>query len=768
MIGLASAAKSAAFKAQAQNRQALVQMRKGDFKAAVGTATAALKSARQSKQTALIAMSLFRLSEAQFREGISDQAVQNASEAARSYAALAQPAGQGRALWAVAAAQSKLGHAAEANRAASEALALCRSCGDLYGAGNALNMLTFDEADLGTRLRLLNQALAAFDAAGYLERQAAITYNLGIAYSNLGLYRRARRLLLKARDVYVGTGSRAGLDTFLLIMALGEMEMGHLDAAHRYLAEADSAAGEGYQDRRFPSLRALTHGRLAILEGDQRAALRHGKLAVKLLRDDDQAAIEMNALASLGQAHLLMGSPVAALAATRRAVRLHRSHDLAALQALNPPLVWWRHSQALQANGQAAAAREALEMAYRFMQEGIRGLGDEGLRRNYLNKIEAHREIVLAWIKDARRRRLSPERRGAHLIGETSLREPFERLVDTGLRLNELRSTTELHEFLIDEATELCGAERVLLVLESPEGLRLAGSLVPRGEDAQDVLQDVAPALLQCRRTRAVSLTCRPEGASELDQRSCIIAPLIAQRELLGYLYADLDGAFGRLRESDRDLLGLLASQAAVALDNAQWSQGLEQKVAQRTEELEASKSLIEQRANELAIINSVQEGMAAELDFQAIIDLVGDKLREVFRTGDIGIRLVRRADQPCCTICTDMSTACGCTCRRERRSPGMAVDTTMRTRQPLVVPHRRPRSAALGIGAVPGTDQSRSAVVVPIIGRDRVLGFLVDGRLRAGRRLRRRRVAVAAAPLPPAWASRWRTRACSTRRSGC
>ncbi len=46
-----------------------------------------------------------------------------------------------------------------------------------------------------------------------------------------------------------------------------------------------------------------------------------------------------------------------------------------------------------------------------------------------------------------------------------------------------------------------------------------------------------------------------------------------------------------------------------------------------------------EQRAAELAVINSIQEGMAAELDFQAIVDLVGDKLREVFNTGDIGIR---------------------------------------------------------------------------------------------------------------------------------
>ena len=107
-----------------------------------------------------------------------------------------------------------------------------------------------------------------------------------------------------------------------------------------------------------------------------------------------------------------------------------------------------------------------------------------------------HREIIAAWLKDAHRRRLSTARRTAHLAGEASLREPFERLVDTGLRLNELRSAEELHEFLIDEATELSGAERVLLVLEARRtGCSLAGSLVPRGEDAAALLRDVASAL---------------------------------------------------------------------------------------------------------------------------------------------------------------------------------------------------------------------------------------------------------------------------------
>jgi hypothetical protein len=45
------------------------------------------------------------------------------------------------------------------------------------------------------------------------------------------------------------------------------------------------------------------------------------------------------------------------------------------------------------------------------------------------------------------------------------------------------------------------------------------------------------------------------------------------------------------------------------------------------------------QRTSELQIINSIQQGLGAKLDFQAIVDLVGDKLREVFDTPDLGIR---------------------------------------------------------------------------------------------------------------------------------
>ena len=46
-----------------------------------------------------------------------------------------------------------------------------------------------------------------------------------------------------------------------------------------------------------------------------------------------------------------------------------------------------------------------------------------------------------------------------------------------------------------------------------------------------------------------------------------------------------------------------------------------------------------EQRAAELAVINSIQQGIAGSLSFHGIVELVGDKLREVLRIDTIGIR---------------------------------------------------------------------------------------------------------------------------------
>ena len=74
-------------------------------------------------------------------------------------------------------------------------------------------------------------------------------------------------------------------------------------------------------------------------------------------------------------------------------------------------------------------------------------------------------------------------------------------------------------------------------------------------------------------------------------------------------------------------LLQTLANSMSVALENARLFDET-QRLLKETD----------QRAAELQIINSVQEGLASKLDIQAIYDLVGDKVREIFKVDIVSI----------------------------------------------------------------------------------------------------------------------------------
>jgi hypothetical protein len=88
----------------------------------------------------------------------------------------------------------------------------------------------------------------------------------------------------------------------------------------------------------------------------------------------------------------------------------------------------------------------------------------------------------------------------------------------------------------------------------------------------------------------------------------------------------DMENAFS---DSDVRLLSTIANSMSVALENARLF-----------EETQRLLKETEQRAAELAVINSIQRGMDEKLDFQAIIELVGDKLGDVVAAGDVAIRI--------------------------------------------------------------------------------------------------------------------------------
>ncbi|TMI89303.1 MAG: GAF domain-containing protein, partial [Bacteroidetes bacterium] len=101
--------------------------------------------------------------------------------------------------------------------------------------------------------------------------------------------------------------------------------------------------------------------------------------------------------------------------------------------------------------------------------------------------------------------------------------------------------------------------------------------------------------------------------------KSLVMVPMIASGDVTGAISLqnlDQENAFS---DSDVNLLTTLANSMSVALENAR----LFDETTRLLKETE-------QRTAELAVINSVQEGLARELDMHGIYDLVGDRVQKL------------------------------------------------------------------------------------------------------------------------------------------
>ena len=127
-----------------------------------------------------------------------------------------------------------------------------------------------------------------------------------------------------------------------------------------------------------------------------------------------------------------------------------------------------------------------------------------------------------------------------------------------------------------------------------------------------------------------------------------------------------------------------------------------------------------EARNAELAAISSVQQGVASKLEFQGVIDLVGDKLREVFDADTLEIKWY---DEPADLIQHVYVYEQGQRISLPPRRPAADGEyrRILRTRQPWVV-NTLAEMRVLGT-TPPGVAEAMSGVSVPIIGSERVLG---------------------------------------------
>jgi GAF domain-containing protein/CheY-like chemotaxis protein len=225
------------------------------------------------------------------------------------------------------------------------------------------------------------------------------------------------------------------------------------------------------------------------------------------------------------------------------------------------------------------------------------------------------------------------------------------------------------------------------------------------------VIQTRQPVLVGTREEQidlGVTLAASPESEQDLNQ-SYLGVPILLDDQVSGVVSVQSyrQNAFSA---NDLRLLQTLANSMSVALENARLFDET-QRLLKETE----------QRAAELAIINSVQEGLASKLDFQGIIDLVGDKIREIFDTHAINIAEYDAK--------SDLFSSLYTMERGNRRSfkpmtPGALFRHIIDTRESLRFNTAREFND-FGAITVPGTEFSMSGIFAPLIQGREFIGII-------------------------------------------
>ena len=192
--------------------------------------------------------------------------------------------------------------------------------------------------------------------------------------------------------------------------------------------------------------------------------------------------------------------------------------------------------------------------------------------------------------------------------------------------------------------------------------------------------------------------------------KSSLFVPLLAGGEVTGVISLqnlDREDAFS---EGDVRLLTTLAGSLSVALENVRLFDETKRLLTESNE-----------RAAELAIINSVQQGLAAQLDMQAMYDLVGDKIAEIFEAQVVDIGLY---DMAANLIRYPYSLERGVRFPDDPRPISGFGKVVHETRSPLLVNNVPEWEAERGeVAPVIHGESSLSVLFAPLVVRDTVLG---------------------------------------------
>jgi K+-sensing histidine kinase KdpD/CheY-like chemotaxis protein len=194
--------------------------------------------------------------------------------------------------------------------------------------------------------------------------------------------------------------------------------------------------------------------------------------------------------------------------------------------------------------------------------------------------------------------------------------------------------------------------------------------------------------------------------------RSLLFVPLIASNEIRGYVSLqniDTENAFS---PSDVRLLETLSNSMSVALENA--------RLFDETNRLLKE---TEQRTAELAVINSEQQGLAKEMDMQAIYDLVGETIRKVFDAQGV---LIASFDHEAKTEQFNYAFEKDKRFYLDARPFDKLRQHLINSREKILINENYEEAMArFGMKVLPGTEAPKSLLFVPLIIGDKVTSYV-------------------------------------------
>ena len=200
------------------------------------------------------------------------------------------------------------------------------------------------------------------------------------------------------------------------------------------------------------------------------------------------------------------------------------------------------------------------------------------------------------------------------------------------------------------------------------------------------------------------------KGSGYVSQ-SWLGVPITTEGKVLG-LIALADARPYFFSEYHVGLLKMLSSNVGVAIEKGRLF-----------DETQRLVHVEQQRVEELQIINSIQLGLAGKPNFQYVVDLVGDKLREVLKTDDLLITwYVKKTNLLHFLYLYEHGQRLDVSPLPPRT--GGKFELMQKTHQPIVLNNKSDHEK-FNLTILPGTDQSVSSVSVPIIHSEQVLGFI-------------------------------------------